>query len=458
METRIANGECERSAEVKVYRSEFCTQHSEFAWCSFLVFEYYCSVTSRQTYVVAGIVFLCFLAFSLTRLGGFALDETLAHFPNALNFYGNGIDAIFNSHYSAANTPLPYVIVALAAKVAGPSLLVARIVTCVISFLAFLVVVRLLKLADAPQYLSFVVLFYPYVFLNSFVFYTVNYGLLFVLLSLLFLYRADNQVSIGRDLVAGLFLALAVLCQQFYLVVLVAVLLTRFVAARVKGNTATPYMAKKEIASSALFALPMVLPGMLFIAWGGLAHPNFQSNAIGFYPSTIVATLSVTGFYFAPLLVQAIRDLTRQMVLVALGVSTVLSIAFRPNFSDKYGPGMFAGIAHHVIALTDYFHSSVPVLLTIVLTTCGILVLVVVWNDLKRQWEYFLYTSCLLLAVAYACYSYIGERNLLGYIVFLFLLVVPRLRKPLQWIYPAAMAAFGITYFVWWLFYKWALF
>jgi len=67
---------------------------------------YHCSVTSRQTYLIAALIFLCFLAISLARMDVFALDETNSHYPNALNFNENGFNArfpaLFRHEYAAA--------------------------------------------------------------------------------------------------------------------------------------------------------------------------------------------------------------------------------------------------------------------------------------------------------------------------------------------------------------------
>lgn len=412
-------------------------------------------MSTGKAYLIGGIVFVLFLAISLTRLGVFALDETGSHFPNALNFYNHGLDAVFNPEYSAANTPLPYLIVSLVARIAGPTLVVARVVTAVVSFLAFLVVVRLLVRDGTPPYLAFVVLFYPYLFLNSFLFYAVNYGLLFFLLGMLSLRRTDTQPSYARDFAAGCFLALAVLCQQFYLGIPVAVVFSRFLAARIRGEKGLPFPDRQTLISTAFLVVPLIVPIMLFFAWGGLTHPNFRQHAVGIYPSTITATFTVTGFYFAPFLLQEFRNLKRSMTVIALGISIILALAWTPVFTDRYGPGEFAGVVHHLIALAGRIHPFVPMLLTILLTFSGILVLILVWKGPKREWEYQFYASCILLAIAYACYTYIGERHLLGFLVILFLLVLPRMRKPWQWIYPIIMALFGIGYFVWWFFFKW---
>src|SRR6478735_1876497 len=83
-----------------------------------------------------GIATICILV-SLVNIGRFTMDEKIFHYPNVLNVLDNGMGAIFNSRYSAANTPVPYFIVAFFAKIFSPGLGLARIVTFVISLATF---------------------------------------------------------------------------------------------------------------------------------------------------------------------------------------------------------------------------------------------------------------------------------------------------------------------------------
>src|SRR5579872_5270499 len=201
------------------------------------------NINRRGVQWLAFILFVFFFLLSLTKVGSFTLDETLFHYPNVINFYQNGIGATFDSKYSAANTPLPYIIVAGLAKLISPSLVLARIVTGIFSFFTLLLAMHLLNRQGAYPYSVFVLLFYPYFFLNSFVFYPVNYGLFFALLGLLALDRERKKNGYGkegkgywRDLLAGVCLSLAVLCQQFYLVVPAAVCFARIILIMYKNR------------------------------------------------------------------------------------------------------------------------------------------------------------------------------------------------------------------------------
>ncbi len=411
-------------------------------------------MTSRQIYIISAALFISFFTIALLKMGVFAQDETGFHYPNLLNFYENGFDAIFNSQYSAANTPLPYIIVGFIAKIFSPTLLVARIVTAIISFFAFLITIKLLELYGSPGYLSFVILFYPYFFVNSFVFYVVNYGLFFVLLSLLLMHYAESRKSYVFDFLAGISLALAVLCQQFYLMIPAAIVITRIYIIFRQKNDSIPALLKKTVFSSLLFLVPLIVPFILFFKWGGLTHPNFRSHSLSFYPSTLVAILFVTGLYFIPYLIQSLKELTASKTLTSLFLSILMVLLFKPVFSDIPGPGIFTGITHHLIAITGHIHPFVSTLVMIALTFCGILVLFELFTQLNLQREYILFVSCVLLAVSYSTNTLIGEKHLLAFMIFLFLLLLPRIRKPMQILYLVSVSLLGIIYFIYWNFFK----
>ncbi|MGA9120207.1 MAG: hypothetical protein WB699_12655 [Bacteroidota bacterium] len=411
-------------------------------------------MTPKVTYSIAAAVFVVFFLVALLTLGKYTCDETIFHFPNVINFYENGIDAMFNAHYSAANTPLPYMIVALAAKIFSPTLLLARIITCIISFCSFLAAMKLLELSDAPLHLSFVFLFFPYFFVNAFVFYVVNFGLFFALLALIVVHKTLGRNSYGSDFLAGILFSLAVLCQQFYLVVPAAVIIARVLyALRGRMHVSSPEF-KTMALSGIVMLVPMILPLLLFLRWGGLTHPDFRFHSIGFYPPTIVGILFVTGFYFAPFLLQSYKALTRGKVILALTLSVVLVFFFKPTFSNHQGPGLFTGITHHLIIAAGKIHPAFSVVMMIGLTCSGILVLVELITQLSSEWDSGIFIACALFAIAYTFNTLIGEKHLLPYTVFLFFLILPRIRKPVALFYPVAMAVLGMSYFVYWFFIK----
>ena len=295
------------------------------------------------------LIFVFFFLLSLTRIDHFALDEKIYHYANVLNFYEHGWRAMFNPQYSAANTPLPYLLVAGLAHVFGPSLLPARVVTAGLSFFTLLIAMRLLKKSGADPLSAFVLLFYPYFFVNSFVFYAVNFGLFFALLALLILGDRYGRPDPLRYFGAGIALSLAVLCQQFYLVMPVALVATRMIGGiarrrspfsagggrrtgggRMAGEgqtTGEGWMAAelRMAGCHALLLAPLVLPALLFLQWKGLTHPNFRVFSLAFGASTVTALFFVTGFGFLPYLLQEAGKQKVWQWLLALAARTAPS-------------------------------------------------------------------------------------------------------------------------------------
>jgi 4-amino-4-deoxy-L-arabinose transferase-like glycosyltransferase len=176
---------------------------------------------------VAGLLALPFLAAvavlrGLTRTmptyhGG---DEWTYHLPTIERFAAQlpGVDLV---HYPAAQTPLYHLIVALWGKAVGMELWRLRLVGLLASYLAVLVLYRLLRRhAPLPAWpaagLALVFALSPYVFGQSFILVTDNLGLLFALLAIerLLAWERDRRVAVFA---AGCgWIALALLTRQSY--------------------------------------------------------------------------------------------------------------------------------------------------------------------------------------------------------------------------------------------------
>ncbi|HLX12437.1 MAG TPA: hypothetical protein VKS81_06450, partial [Bacteroidota bacterium] len=399
-------------------------------------------------------VFGIFCLLSLRKLGAFTEDEVLFHYPNFLNFYYHGFQTTFSPTYSAANTPLPYIIAALVAKLFTPSLLLTRLVTAVFSLGAFVVFAYILGERGCPHYLSLVFLFFPYFFLNSFIFYVINYGLFFAVLALIPL--LDNSIHRGSIsfMAVGGTLCCAILCQQFYLVIPFSILIA---GGLTKSDSPFPYafsMERYTYRSMGLMLIPVLLPFIIFIKWGGLTHPNFARHALSFHMSTVVAILFVAGFYFSPFAVQSIKSFGLKGLTAAIIASAGLVLFFKPEFSDKPGGGVFTGAVHHLIVLSGRVSAYLPTIFMIILVFSGLIVFFELLKSLKDRFEVTLFISSIALAFAYTFNELIGEHHLLGMMAFMFILVLPRIRSGWRLPYVLGMATFGISYFVYSLFFK----
>lgn len=409
-------------------------------------------VEGRHVEWTALLIFVLFFLISLSKAGGFTLDESLFHYPNALNFYENGLSATFNEHYSAANTPLPYIFVAGIAKVVGMSLPLARGITALVSFLAFLIAIQWLKKRGADTLSYFVLLFYPYFFVNSFVFYAVNYGLFFALLGLLVLDKEPLKPL--PVLMAGLSFALAVLCQQFYLMVPAAIATSRALAILKRPDTVFLQKLLKISADSLLLFLPLLVPLWLFTQWHGLTHPRFHVHSLAFMPTTITAIFFVIGFTFWPYVWQTRQKITGWALGVSLMAGVLLVALYRPEFSDLQGPGVFTGITYHLLIIPGRLSPWLTTIALVILCGLGLLFYWILARSLATSKDLTLFLICNFLAATYIVNTQIGERHLLALIVFLMLLVLPQLRRPASMIYAAFMAALGVGYFFYWTFIK----
>jgi hypothetical protein len=307
---------------------------------------------------------------------------------------------------------------------------------------------------DAPSYCVWGVLYYPYFFENSFVFYTVNYGVFFFVIALLLMKKTTSSNYYRNSLFVGLSLSMATLCQQFYLVIPFAILSFRFFEmARGKklGIASDRY---KFVISSLLLLLPMAFPALLFFRWEGLTHPAFEQHELVFNIPVVVSIFFVVGFYFIFFLAQHLKRIRRVDVLLSLLISIILVLFFKPKFNDLQGEGYFTGIVVHTISLSKNLWLWLPHIIMTILSTAGVLTLITFLRLGVSSWDMLLFTMALALSVTYIVNSQIGERHLLGMMVLLLFLLMPRLKPTYAWLQVGYMITVTIFYFFYWNFFK----
>jgi dolichyl-phosphate-mannose-protein mannosyltransferase len=205
-------------------------------------------------------------------------DETHYHVPTILQFAHQlpGVDLV---HYPAAQTPLFHLLVAVWGKLVGLELWRLRIVEVVVSYVAVLVLYRLLRRhgglgAWSAAALAGLFGLSPYVFGNSFILVTDNLGLLFGLLAIERLLAFWRGAGLGAFAVACSWIALALLTRQSYgwlgLFALVVLALRR------------PAPGRRELlAGLGLLALAAAPFGALVIAWHGFVPPTADPASCG---------------------------------------------------------------------------------------------------------------------------------------------------------------------------------
>lgn len=404
-------------------------------------------------YTVSVLVFSAFLLLSLLRINSYTLDETVFHYPNLQNFYSNGWNAMFNEYYSAANTPLPYFITAIGAKLFSPSLITARVITACVSFSTFLLFSRVAEYLSVPKYSSFVFLFFPYFFVSSFVFYAVNYGLFFLVLALWQWIRTEKKHSYGGEFLTGICFSMGVLCQQFFLVLPLALAGSRALGWLLGNRQEQRKRFAVFFLCNLLLLLPLLLPLALFYQWGGLTHPNFAVHTLSFSPSTVVAILFVVGFYFSPYVFLQRKKITAVEAIASILTAILLVAYFRPVFSDIQGAGLFTGLVFRLITIPAAISSMLPLLLMTGCTALGLLVCSRLVRDKRSGMEQALLLMAAFLVITFSVNTQVGERHLLGLMMLLLLLLLPRMKDAATF-YTLSMAAIGIGYFVYWYFFK----
>jgi hypothetical protein len=204
-------------------------------------------------------------------------DEAHYHVPTILQFAHQlpGVDLV---RYPAAQTPLFHLLVAVWGKLVGLELWRLRVVEVVVSYLAVLVLYRLLRrhagLAAWPAaLLAGLFGLSPYLFGNSFILVTDNLALLFALLAIERLLAYARGAPLGAFAAACGWIALALLTRQSYvwlgLLALVVLALRR------------PAERRGLAAGVVLLALAAVPFGALVLAWHGFVPPTADPASCG---------------------------------------------------------------------------------------------------------------------------------------------------------------------------------
>ena len=281
------------------------------------------------------VCFFCFAAIFITSSYG---DEQYYHYPLAQNI---SLSKIINtgSDYSSAYTPLPYLAGNLVLKISS-SLVALRILNYAV-FLLTIYFFYLLAKEVSKDHLVLTLLFFlnPYLLKASYLFIMFNWGLLFILIALN-IYFSEGK---ARQLRGDFFLLLAVLCQQWMLVVVLAVLLYQldlFFKGKIKIN----FLAKSFIGKFVIF-LPAIL---LFYSWQGLTHPNFASHSLQPTFEHLNGVLANIGFLMFLVVLANYKNLLKMKNVLLLFPLPLLWLAI-PKHSLSHGPREITGIVSQLV-------------------------------------------------------------------------------------------------------------
>ena len=196
-------------------------------------------------------------------------DEYRNHLPVLKGMYEQGFFTyIFGDEYETANTPLPYLPAYLVFRIFSvePNLIIPRLINILVSLLTTLLFLTILKkISNANDYTILLFVFYPYFIKTSYVFYITLYGTFFMLLYVYFQLR-ENKLN---NLWSGSAVSAGILSQQ-YLIALIPVHILDSLNKYFKERN--NFKLNRQI----LFYIPLIIPLILFLLWGGLTHPGWD--------------------------------------------------------------------------------------------------------------------------------------------------------------------------------------
>ena len=391
------------------------------------------------------LILIPYFIFSLFALiQGQPIEDEVYHLTMVNNLKSNFFGTLFGDSYIIANTPLPYLIILFPSEIFGINIVLCRIITIIFSLSSLLLIFILMKKINPPSllYSVFIILFYPYFIRTSFSFYMALYGIFFALIAYLLIMNLETYLSY---FLAGLFSSLAILCQQFYIAI-PAGLLTFMI---IKGVTEKS-LGKTKAYNTILLLLPLLIPFSLFCMWGGFTI--ISSHKIVFSIWNITGVLTVIGFWFLPYTLLRIKYLKLRVYVFTGIVSIILGLFFKPMWSQYYDLGNFTGITFHSIELTKSLGEFVPGLLTFILTFSGLTCLLLLLNDLNKEWERIFGTIILFFILIYSFHILIGERHLIHLFILLFVLTLNKVNKQMSIVWVICMILIGTAYFFYWFY------
>lgn len=270
---------------------------------------------------------MCFVAIFITPSFG---DELNYHYPLAKNIsLKTIIDS--NSDYSSAYMPLPYLIGNGVLRIFN-SLQALRILNFIVFMLGIFFFNRIARSRTKEhEQLTLLAFLNPYLLFSSFVFYMYSWGVLFALAGLYFYLVRRSKPA------ADIFLALAVLSQQWMVVVVAAVII--YEGTQVLERKLSLAQWGIGIARKALFLMPAAA---IFISWRGLTHPSFSSH--GLHPSFehLNIVLVNLGFMFVMVVLAHFKSFLKTRHLPLLFLLPILYLSI-PAYSSYNGINQING-------------------------------------------------------------------------------------------------------------------
>jgi hypothetical protein len=380
-------------------------------------------------------------------------DEYRNHIPTAKAFFDDNLwGATLSNKYKAANTPLPYILSVIPLKILSinPDYKSLRLINIFFSLFTLVMIYFLLGILNKKGVLLLgIILFYPYFLKPSFTYFMSIYGLMFFIISLRICYL--DWYNKWQWFLIGFFVSLAILSQQFYLVLIPAYLIYLLISQQ---------SSLEKLFKGALFIssfLMLVLP--LFVAWGGLTHPNYSFHNLKVDLTKLSSILVVSGgvlfFYF----LSFIKKLNIKILLISFLSSMILSFLFYPEFSVKGGFEKITGFSFHVLHLFGKFWLPLGLIFRVVIVCIGIYCLYDLFVKTllakENKKDIIFLIILMMMIIGFQFNNILSERHLLPLVVLLMILSIKMIEQfTIVKIWFISQSILGIIYIVHYFFFS----
>lgn len=330
-------------------------------------------------------------------------DEINYHYPNA-NYLS--IERIIqpDSKYSSAYTPLPYLLgnIVLSIKSSITSL---RILNYLI-FLLFILYSYLISknISTHSLILTLLVISNPYLLRSAFTYYLFSYGITFSLIGIYFYFFYKGKL---RYLLAHIFWGLAVLSQQWMLIIIFAILFLEIYHCSFEKASLI------KISKGILLKFLVLLPSLyLFISWKGLTHPNFKAHTLHPTFEHLNAVLSNFGFLVFFISLFSFKEYLMKKELVP--VLFILPILFLtiPTHSAHHGAEVITGLTAQLATQIEKFSFISYTIVIFIFVIFGLNLIIISIIKHKDKFEYFLFLVILLFATSFTSSTLLGASHI----------------------------------------------
>jgi len=199
--------------------------------------------------------------------------------------------------------------------------------------------------------------------------------------------------------------------------------------------------------------VPVIIPIVLFILWGGLTNPTWRFHGPVLDLTHVTASFVILGGVFLPFAVDKINTLRFIPAVIFFSISLILVLIFSPNHSDYGSQGHVTGYTYNFISQLSDLSYLFSVLFQVILCFSGLYIFYKLASDLSSSIDRIIFISSLLFIIVFFFNVVYSERHLLPMITLLFLITIPRIQN--KWLlnfWIGFQVIFGLWYYYYLLF------